>query len=64
MKNLAATADRIARIETTQDYDLLRDHVDLWTAQDLDCVQLDILTAMVLKRIQAKEHTCVPLSMN
>ena len=33
------------------DYDVLRDRVDLSTGQELDCIQLDILTDMVISNL-------------
>lgn len=37
------------------DYDVLRDRVDFATGQDLDCLQLDILTEMVIASL-GKTH--------
>ena len=54
-KQLAATADRIVRrwaeCNQANDWDIIRDACDLKTGGELDCVQLDILTDLVMARL-------------
>jgi hypothetical protein len=55
-KNLKAVADAAAAflkqsVRKAPEGDALRDFLDGWTQGDLDCVQLDILTDMVTKRL-------------
>jgi hypothetical protein len=49
----AAAAYLKRSVRPTPEGDALRDFIDGWTQDDLDCVQLDILTGMVEKRLSA-----------
>ena len=55
MKNIAATADRLAAraIKEGAGLEGLRDWVDLASGGDLDCVELDVLTDSVMHRLSA-----------
>lgn len=51
MTGLARLADDCARaLSPTQDWDALRDELDMLTGGDLDTTQLDLLTDMVARR--------------
>lgn len=62
---LNVIADDIVVQPRTISWDALRDHCDLQTGSDLDCVQLDILTDMSAARLaQSGWVTCCSRSMD
>jgi len=55
---LAKRADEIAAKfrEPAENWEVLRDYVDLKTGGELDCIQLDLLTDMVAQRIKRGQN--------
>jgi hypothetical protein len=63
MKNLASTADRLAKAwhgKPPGSWDDLRARIDLATGGDLDCQPLDILTDMVEQRFSSAIRRACP----